>query len=84
MTVANFLKSRPHLLWYVEDKSKVSTGAAVEAVLNYGDWADVQKLMKIVGLKKVAGIFIKQSKQKRCNYNPRTKNYFTRYFQKYA
>ena len=84
MTVANFLKSRPHLLWYVADKSKVSAGAAVGAVLNYGDWADVQKLMKIVGLKKVAGIFRKQSKQKRCNYNPRTKNYFTRYFQKYA
>ena len=64
------------MLWYVKDKGKVSAGVAVEAVLNYGDWSDVQKLMKIVGLKKVAGIFIKQSKQKRCNYNPRTKNYF--------
>ena len=84
MTVATFLKSKPYLLWYVKDKSKVSAGAAVEAVLNYGDWNDVQKLMKIVGLKKAAGIFRRQVKQKRCNYNPRTKNYFTRYFQKYA
>ena len=84
MTVASLLKAKPYLLWYVKDKSKVSAGAAVEAVLNYGDWDGVQKLLKIVGLRKVASIFRKQIKQRRCNYNARTKNYFARYFQKYA
>jgi hypothetical protein len=68
----------------VKDKSKVSTEAAVEAVLNYGDWDDVQKLIEILGIKKIAGVFRRQIKQRRCNYNLRTKNYFTKYFQKHA
>jgi len=87
MTVANFLKSRPHLLWYVADKSKVSAGAAVEAVLNYGDWDDVQAMIKILGLKKTAKIFREKSRPDkfgRQNYRPEIKNYFQLYFNKYA
>ncbi len=87
MTVANFIKSRPYLLWYVKDKSKVSPEAVVEAVLNYGDWPDVQKLIKILGIKKVVRIFrekSKKSKMGRTNYRPEIINYFSLYFKKYA
>lgn len=87
MTVASLLKSRPHLLWYVKDKSKVSPEAAVEAVLNYGDWDDTKKIIKILGMKKVAKIFRQKSKKSimgRTNYRPEIINYFDLYFKKYA
>ncbi|MBU2542250.1 hypothetical protein KJ785_01670 [Patescibacteria group bacterium] len=87
MTLEKFLKSKPYLIWYVKDISKVSPEAAVEAVLNYGDWSDVQKLIKILGIKKVAEIFRKKSKKSkigRTNYRPEVINYFNLYFKKYA
>lgn len=87
MTVASFIKSRPYLLWYVKDKSKASPEAVVEAVLNYGDWQDVQKLIKILGIKKTARIFRKKSPKSkigRTNYRPEITNYFNLYFKKYA
>jgi hypothetical protein len=58
----------------------------VEAVLNYGNWDDVQKLIKILGIKRVAKIFRQQTApdKMRCNYRPDVKHYFNLYFQKYA
>lgn len=79
-----FIKKRKHLIWYVKDYGALNAEAIVEATLNYGDWGDVQKLIKILGIKKMAKIFKKQAKQKRCNYYPEVKNYFKLYFQKYA
>jgi hypothetical protein len=87
MTMASFIKSRPYLLWYVKDVGKVSKESVVEAVLNYGDWEDVQKLIKILGIKNVARIFRKKSpksKMGRTNYRPEIVNYFNLYFKKYA
>jgi hypothetical protein len=84
MTINDFIKKRPHLIWYTKDYDKLSPEAIVEAVLNYGDWDDVKKVIKILGIKKTASIFRKKSKQKRCNYRPEVKNYFRLYFKKYA
>lgn len=83
--LTKFIKRRKHLIWYVRDYDALNAEAIVEATLNYGDWDDVQKLIKILGIKKMAKIFRKQAKQKkRCNYYPEVKNYFKLYFQKYA
>ncbi|MEK7064954.1 MAG: hypothetical protein AAB963_00745 [Patescibacteria group bacterium] len=86
MTIATFIKSKPYLLWYVKDKSKVSPEAVVEAVLNYGDWPDVQKLIKILGLRNVARIFNQQQhlSSGRTNYSQKTSHFFNLYFNKYA
>jgi len=84
MTINDFIKKRPHLIWYTKDYDKLSPEAIVEAVLNYGDWDDVKKVIEILGIKKTASIFRKKSKQKRCNYRPEVKNYFRLYFKKYA
>lgn len=87
MTLATFLRKRPYLIWYVKDIGKVSSEAAVEAVLNYGSWDDVQKLIKILGIKKVAKIFWEKSPPSpmgRTNYHPKTTHYFNLYFGKYA
>lgn len=87
MSLKNFIKKRKHLIWWVRDYDKLSTESIVEATLNYGDWDDVQTLIKILGIKKVAKIFrakSKPSKMGRQNYREKAKNYFSLYFNKYA
>jgi len=52
MSIYQFIKKRPYLVWYVKDLSKLSEESIVEHVLNYGDWDDVQEMIKILGIKK--------------------------------
>lgn len=84
MTIHDFIKQRKYLIWYVKDYDALDAEAIIEATLNYGDWKDFLLLSKIIGIKKMARIFRKQIKQKRCNYYPEVKNYFQLYFNKYA
>jgi hypothetical protein len=84
MTRETFIKKRKHLFWYVKHPEKVSDESLVEAVLNLGDWDDVQKLIKLMGIKRVAEIFNKKAFISRSNYRPEVKNYFKLYFSKYA
>jgi len=87
MRLNEFIKKRPHLIWYTKNYDGLSAESIVEATLNYGGWDDVQTLIKILGIKKVAKIFrakSKKSKMGRCNYRPEIKNYFQLYFNKYA
>ena len=72
------------MIWYTRDFKHLSEEAALEAVLNYGDFDDVKKMFAILGIKKAAGIFKKQISQRRNNYRPKIKNYFNLYFKKYA
>lgn len=83
----NFIKKRKALVWYVKDVTKLNEQSIVEHVLNYGDWDDFQKLIKIMGVKKVAKIFwiySKPSKWGRTNYRPGVVNLFNHYFAKHA
>jgi len=82
--IANFIKSRPYLVWYVGDAQKLSESSVLEHALNYGSWEDVQKLIEILGKKKATEIFQAQVSQKRNNYKPMIKNYFQLYFKKNA
>jgi len=87
VNIYTFIRKRPHLVWYVGDFSALDESVIVEAVLNYGNWKDVQELIRILGMKKVAEIFqIKSqpSEMQRVNYRPEVVNYFTLYFRKYA
>jgi len=84
MTLKKFIKKRPYLAWYIKHPEKLSDASIVEHVLNYGNWDDVQKLIKVMKIDKVAKIFRSQVKRKRNNYDPRTLNYFKLYFDKYA
>jgi len=79
-----FMRDRKFLVWYVKDSEGLPVESIVEHTLNYGDWDDVQKLIKIIGIKKMAEIFRKQNSGFRTNYDKRTKNYFSLYFNKYA
>ena len=84
MTIQKFIKQRKYLAWYVKNPEKLNNEAIVEAILNYGSWNDVQKMIKILSIQKTSKIFRKKIKEKRCNYFPDIKNYFNLYFNKYA
>ena len=87
MTIQEFIKKRPHLVWYTKNYKELTAESIVEATLNYGDWDDVQTLIKILGIKKTAEIFRKNSKPSkmgRQNYDSKIINYFSLYFNKYA
>ncbi|MDO9231320.1 MAG: hypothetical protein Q7U36_02420 [bacterium] len=87
MTIHDFIKKRKDLIWWVKDYDSLKPESIVEATLNYGDWDDVQTLIKIMGIKEVARIFREKSKLPkigRHNYSKRTSHYFTLYFDKYA
>ncbi|NQU82480.1 MAG: hypothetical protein HQ539_00835 [Parcubacteria group bacterium] len=84
MTIQKFIKKRPYLFWSVKDLDNLSEESIVENVLNYGDFDDIRKMIKILKIQKTAKIFNKQIKQKRNNYDPKIVNYFKLYFKKYA
>ncbi|MFH0792090.1 MAG: hypothetical protein V1905_02655 [bacterium] len=84
MTLQNFIKKRPYLVWYTKNFDQLSQEAIVEAVLNYGDMNDVRKLISILGIQETAKIFREQTNRARINYRPEVVNYFRLYFQKYA
>lgn len=87
MNIHDFIKERKHLIWWVADYDQLGPESIVEATLNYGDWDDVQTLIKIMGIKEVARIFREKSqpsKMGRQNYYKRTRNYFNLYFNAHA
>jgi len=84
MTISDFIKKRPYLVWSTKNYDLLSEEAIVEGVLNYGDFDDIKEMFSILGVKKSARIFKKQISQKRSNYRPKIKNYFNLYFKKYA
>lgn len=84
MQINNFIKKHPYLVWYTNDYQHLSREAIVEAVLNYGDWDDVQEVISILGMKKTAAIFRRQTERPRVNYDPKIINYFGLYFKKYV
>ncbi|MCX6723813.1 MAG: hypothetical protein NT155_01400 [Candidatus Staskawiczbacteria bacterium] len=79
-----YMRERKHLVWYVKDPENLGEESIIEHTLNYGGWDDVQKLIKIIGIKKMAEIFRKQTSGFRTNYDDKTKNYFNLYFEAHA
>lgn len=84
MTLANFVRKKPYLFWHVKNPARISEEAAVEGILNYGDFGDVKKLFSILGLRKTAFIFRRHSRKRRSNYDPKIANYFRLYFRKHS
>ena len=82
----DFISERKPLIWYVKDYRALNEESVVEAALNYGNWDDVQKLIRIMGIERVAQIFRKQmmTGRQRGNYYRDVAHYFTLYFDKYA
>ena len=86
MNLGDFVKKRKHLFWSTRNYDGLSSEAVVEGILNYGDWEDVQKLIRLMGIEEVARIFRKQmvTGRQKGNYKKLARNYFTLYFNKHA
>ncbi len=84
--IKQFIRERSSMFWYIREDAKenISLDVLVEFILNYGDANDVRELFKLLGVKKVAEIFYKNTSGLRCNYFPRTKHFFNLYFQRNA
>ena len=80
MTVNAIIKNKPYLAWYIKDPENLSEQSVLEHVLNYGNWEDVQQFIKIKGMEGSAKLFNKTLKNKRVNFSPEIKSYFSRYF----
>lgn len=52
MNVNNFITQRPYLIWHTKNFEHLSDEAALDAVLNYGDFDDVKKFVAPLGQKK--------------------------------
>ena len=84
-TINEFAKKRKYLFWSTKNIDALNAEAIVEAILNYGDWDDVQGLIAILGIKEVARIFRSQTTNRfRINYDRKIVNYFRMFFKKYA
>lgn len=75
---------KPYFFWWIEDIKQVSNEAAVEAILNNGNWREVEALIKILGLRKVRTIFQKQISGTRSNYREQTINFFKLFFERHV
>ncbi len=84
--IKKFIKENSSLFWYIpeEEKTDISHEVLVEFILNYGDEKSVKKIFELLGIDNVAKIFYKQIRNKRVNYQKRTINYFSKYFDRYA
>lgn len=53
------IKDYAYLLWWTKesDKEKINEEALVEMILNDADWKGVQRLITLLGIKKVRKIF---------------------------
>ena len=84
MDFRDIIRQKPYLIWYTKDYDALDEDAVVEAVLNGGEWEDVQKLISLLGIERVAQIFRQQAMRQRGNYQPKVLDYFGRYFDHYA
>ena len=78
------IEKKPYLIWYSKNYQNLSQESIFEAIINYGDWEDFIKLQKLFGIKTSYLLFKKAVSKKRSNIRPETKNYFEKYFSKYA
>ncbi|HNR81320.1 MAG TPA: hypothetical protein PK429_00870 [Candidatus Pacearchaeota archaeon] len=82
--INEFIKKRPGLVWSTTQYDKLSEEVIVEAVLNYGNFKDVNEIIRILGIKRVAAIFWEEASKKRSNLRPEVKHYFNLFFKKYV
>ena len=85
--LADFIEARKHFVWYVKDHRALDEESIVQATLNYGNWNDVQELIRILGMDHVAEVFYRDiavSPRRRGNYYPDVVRYFTLYFKRHA
>ena len=83
---SKLIKDYSYLLWYVPEKAKtkINDELLVEMILSNGDWKGFNRLVDLLGIKKVSEIFNKQISRRRNNYRKSTKHFFSLYFKEHV
>jgi hypothetical protein len=84
LTQRSLTTQKPFLFWDVKNPARLSERAVVEAVLRHGDMDDFYQVRDTLGLRRVADIFQDMAKAPRGNLSPKTKHFWTLYFQRHA
>jgi len=81
-----FIREHSALFWYTPEdkKEEISEELLVEMILNYGDLEAIQKLIKLMGIKKVSSVFFNAKGRKKLNYFPEIYHFFSLFFTRYA
>ena len=82
--IHDFIRKRPGLIWYTKSYDTLPEESIVEHVLNYGNWDDVQEVIRILGIRRVAEIFNTYAFRPRTNYFPEVRHFFKLYFDKHS
>ena len=77
-TREKYIADHAALFWYTPEAKKkdISDSLLVETILNYGTMDDVKALFNLMGMDKVADVFL--------NYFPQIYNFFTLVFNRYV
>jgi len=81
-----FIHEHSALFWYTPEdkKEEISEELLVEMILNYGDLEAIQKLIELMGIKKVSSVFFNAKGRKKLNYFPEIYHFFSLFFTRYA
>jgi hypothetical protein len=84
--VKKFIREHSNLFWYIpgNNKEDISEEVLIEFTLNYCELNEIKRLIKILGLKKIAETFFSAHGRKKLNYYPEIHNFFSLLFNKYA
>jgi len=84
--IKQFINEHSYLFWYTPEskKEEISHEFLIETILNYGNMDDIRKLIKIMGMERISGIFLSLEGRKKLNYYPEIHNFFSLMFNKYA
>ena len=81
-----FIRDHSALFWSIPEdkKEEISEAVLVEYILNYGTLSDCRELIRLMGIKHIAGVFQKVEGRQKMNYFPEIYNFFSLYFARYA
>ena len=84
--IKQFIRDHSALFWSIPEdrKEEFSEAVLVEYILNYGTLADCRELIRLMGIKHIAGVFKQAKGRQKLNYYPEIYNFFSLYFARYA
>lgn len=87
--IKNFIREQSDLFWFLpeSDKENISSAVLVETILNYGSLDAVIKMIRLMGIDRVARTFaesLSPKSRRRNNYHELTRNYFLHVFKNYT
>jgi len=81
-----FISQHSDLFWYTPQDKKVEVSDAflVETILNYGTLNEFKDMERLMGIRKLSGVFMGLEGRQKLNYYPEVYNFFYLYFKKHA